>query len=94
MLQPMGDRVVIEVKEKNDTTSGGVVLLDSAVQKESVGLVLAAGKGRLDDAGKHISLDVAKGDQVIFSKYAGTEVTQDGKSYLIVRESDILAVIV
>ncbi|MBA4293773.1 co-chaperone GroES [bacterium] len=93
MLQPQGDRVVIEVKEKNDTTSGGVVLLDSAVQKESVGTVVSVGKGRLNNAGEHIPLDVAQGDLVIFSKYAGTEVTHDEKSYLIVREADILAVV-
>ena len=93
MLNPLGDRVVIAVKEKDDTTAGGVVLLDSAKQTQQVGTVIACGKGRLDASGAHIALDVAAGDKVIFSKYAGTEVKDGGETYLLVRESDILAIV-
>lgn len=94
MMKPLGDRVVIEVKEKDDKTAGGVVLLDSAKETQQVGRVIACGKGRLNDAGEHIPLDVAPGDDVIFSKYAGTEVKDADMTYLLVRESDILAVVV
>lgn len=94
MMKPLGDRVVIEVKDKEEKTTGGVVLLDSAKETQQVGRVISCGNGRLNDFGEPIPLDVTPGDEVIFSKYAGTEIKDGPMTYLLVRESDILAVIV
>ncbi|WP_214732103.1 co-chaperone GroES [Exiguobacterium sp. s195] len=93
MLKPLGDRVIIEVVEKEEKTIGGIVLPDTAKEKPQQGKVVAVGTGRVTDEGKHIDLDVKENDLVIYSKYAGTEVKHDGKEYLIVRESDILAIV-
>ena len=93
MLKPLGDRVIIEVLEKEEKTIGGIVLPDTAKEKPQQGKVVAVGTGRVTDEGKRIDLDVKENDLVIYSKYAGTEVKHDGKEYLIVRESDILAIV-
>ncbi|MDA5561789.1 co-chaperone GroES [Exiguobacterium sp. MMG028] len=93
MLKPLGDRVIIEVVEKEEKTIGGIVLPDTAKEKPQQGKVIAVGTGRVTDEGKRIDLDVKENDLVIYSKYAGTEVKHDGKEYLIVRESDILAIV-
>ena len=92
MLRPLGDRVIIEPASKEEKTASGIVLPDTAKEKPQEGRVVAVGTGRLED-GKRVALDVKEGDKVIFSKYAGTEVKYDEKEYLILRESDILAII-
>lgn len=93
MLKPLGDRVIIEVVEKEEKTIGGIVLPDTAKEKPQQGRVFAVGTGRVTDQGERIALDVKENDLVIYSKYAGTEVKHEGKEYLIVRESDILAIV-
>ncbi len=93
MLKPLGDRVVIELVEQEQKTSSGIVLPDSAKEKPQEGRVVAVGSGRVTDNGEKVALEVKEGDSIIFSKYAGTEVKYEGKEYLILRESDILAVI-
>lgn len=93
MLKPLGDRVIIEVVEKEEKTIGGIVLPDTAKEKPQQGRVLAVGTGRVTEQGERIALDVKENDLVIYSKYAGTEVKHEGKEYLIVRESDILAIV-
>lgn len=92
MIKPLGDRVVIEAIAKEETTSSGIVLPDTAKEKPQEGKVVAVGSGTLHD-GKRIPLELKEGDHVIFSKYAGTEVKIDGRELLIMRESDVLAVI-
>lgn len=93
MLKPLGDRVIIELVESEEKTASGIVLPDTAKEKPQEGKVVAVGTGRVLDNGERISLEVAVGDRIIFSKYAGTEVKYDGTEYLILRESDILAII-
>ncbi|WP_413376324.1 co-chaperone GroES [Alkalihalobacillus sp. 1P02AB] len=93
MLKPLGDRIVIEQVETEEKTASGIVLPDSAKEKPQEGKVVAVGAGRVADNGERIALEVKEGDKIIFSKYAGTELKYDGKEYLILRESDILAVI-
>jgi chaperonin GroES len=90
-LKPLGDRVIVEVVEEEEVTASGIVLPDTAKEKPQRGRVLAVGEGRWED-GKRVPLDVQDGDEVIYSKYGGTEVKLDGQEYLILRESDILAV--
>ena len=89
-LKPLGDRVIVEVLDEEETTISGIVLPDTAKEKPQRGSVLEVGPGRYED-GKLVPLDVTKGDEVIFSKYGGTEVKVGGEEYLILRESDILA---
>ncbi|GGL62847.1 co-chaperone GroES [Sporolactobacillus putidus] len=93
MLKPLGDRIVIEPQEKEEKTASGIVLPDSAKEKPQEGRVVAVGAGKVSDTGERIALDVKEGEKVLFSKYAGTEVKYDGKTYLVVRQDDILAVI-
>ena len=90
-LQPLGDRLIVEVLEEEATTASGIVLPDTAQEKPQRGKVLAVGPGPRDEDGEHIKMDIKKGDEVIFSKYGGTEVRVDGEDLLILRESDILA---
>ena len=89
-LKPLGDRVIVEVLDEEETTISGIVLPDTAKEKPQRGNVLEVGPGRYED-GKLVPLDVTKGDEVIFSKYGGTDVKVGGEEYLILRESDILA---
>ncbi|MEH7548309.1 MULTISPECIES: co-chaperone GroES [Bacillaceae] len=93
MLRPLGDRIVIELVESEEKTASGIVLPDSAKEKPQEGKVVAVGNGRVLENGERVALDVAVGDRIIFSKYAGTEVKYQGVEYLILRESDILAVV-
>ena len=91
-IKPLGDRVVLEASEKEETTRSGIVLPDTAKEKPQEGTIIAAGPGRRLDSGELVALEVKVGDKVLYAKYAGTEVKLDGKEYLIVREADILAV--
>ncbi len=93
LLKPLGDRVVIELVESEEKTASGIVLPDSAKEKPQEGKVMAVGTGRILDNGERVALEVAVGDRIIFSKYAGTEVKYQGTEYLILRDSDILAVV-
>jgi chaperonin GroES len=90
-FQPLGDRVVVKPIEKEEVTSSGLVLPDTAKEKPQEGEIIAVGKGRVTDDGKTINLEVKVGDIVVYSKYAGTEYKEEGEDYLILRESDILA---
>lgn len=93
-LRPLADRVVVEPKDKEETFAGGTLVLpETAKEKPQQGTVLAVGHGRRDDSGKLVAVDVKEGDTVLFAKYAGTEIKLDGKKVLILKESDILAVI-
>ncbi|AJD90171.1 molecular chaperone GroES [Jeotgalibacillus alimentarius] len=93
MLKPLGDRVVIELVESEDKTSSGIVLPDSAKEKPQEGKIVAVGTGRVLENGERVELEVSVDDRILFSKYAGTEVKYQGTEYLILRESDILAVV-
>ncbi|SHI01394.1 co-chaperone GroES [Virgibacillus chiguensis] len=93
MIKPLGDRVVIELVEQEEKTASGIVLPDSAQEKPQEGTVVAVGSGRVTEKGEKAALEVAEGDRIIFSKFAGTEVKYEGKEYLILRENDILAVV-
>jgi chaperonin GroES len=90
-LRPLDDRVVIEPMEAEEMTAGGIVLPDAAQEKPQRGSVVAIGPGKLLDSGQRATLAVSVGDQVIFGKYAGSEVEVDGRDYKIMRENDILA---
>ncbi|MDP3789449.1 MAG: co-chaperone GroES [Candidatus Omnitrophota bacterium] len=92
-IQPLGDRVVIEVLEAREKTKGGIVLPDTAKEKPQEGKVVAVGKGKTADDGKVIPLEVKAGDKILYGKYSGTEVTIDETEYLIMKEEDILAVV-
>lgn len=92
-LKPLADRLVVEPKEREETTASGLILPETAKEKPQEGTVLAAGPGRRDDDGNRIAMDVAVGDKVLYAKYGGTEIKIDGKKLLILKESDILAII-
>ena len=92
-LKPLGDRVIVKAREKDEMTKSGIVLPDTASEKPQEGSVLAVGPGRVLDNGKRVEMDVKTGDKVLFAKYAGTEVKLDGEDYLVIRETDLLAVI-
>ncbi|MBY0099528.1 co-chaperone GroES [Mesobacillus maritimus] len=93
MIKPLGDRIIIELVESEEKTASGIVLPDSAKEKPQEGKVVAVGSGRVLESGERVALEVAVGDRIIFSKYGGTEVKYQGTEYLILRESDILAVV-
>ena len=91
-LKPLGDRVLVRPVEEEETTASGIVLPDTAKEKPQKGEVLAVGEGKWDEDGeKRIPLDVAEGDEVLYSKYGGTEIKVDGEDLLVLRESDLLA---
>ena len=92
-MRPLGSRLVIEPIEQEDITAGGIVLPETAKEKPQKGTVLAVGPGDRDDDGDRIKMDVAVGDVVLFAKYSGTEIKYEGKKLLIMRESDILAIL-
>jgi len=92
-IKPLGNRVVIEPIEQEDVTAGGIVLPETAKEKPQKGMVLAVGPGERDEDGKRIPLDVKEGDKVLFAKYSGTEIKLDDKKVLILRESDLLAIV-
>ena len=93
-LQPLGDRLIVEVLEEEETTTSGIVLPDTAKEKPQRGKVLAVGPGSRNDEGNIIPMEIAEGDEIIFSKYGGTEITIGGDEVLILRESDVLAKVV
>ena len=90
-LQPLGDRLIVEALEDEETTSSGIVLPDTAKEKPQRGRVLAVGPGSRNDRGELIPLEVAEGDEIVYSKYGGTEIKLGAEEYLILRESDVLA---
>ena len=92
-LKPLGNRVVIEPLEQEEITAGGIVLPETAKEKPQQGNVLAVGPGSRDEDGKHVQMDVKVGDKVLYAKYAGTEFKVEGKKLLILRESDLLAIV-
>jgi chaperonin GroES len=92
-LKPLGNRVVVEPMEQEEVTAGGIVLPETAKEKPQKGKVLSVGPGDRDEDGKYIPMDVKEGDMVLFAKYAGTEIKVDGKKLLILRESDLLAIV-
>jgi chaperonin GroES len=91
-LKPLGDRLIVQAIDEEQTTASGLVLPDTAKEKPTKGKVLAVGDGKYDEDGdKRIPLDVAVGDEVLYSKYGGTEIVVDGEDLLVLRESDVLA---
>jgi chaperonin GroES len=93
-LKPLGDRVVIEPLEQEEVTASGIVLPETAKEKPQKGKILAIGPGARDEDGKRIAMDVKVGDTVLFAKYAGTEIKIESKKVLILKETDILAIVV
>jgi chaperonin GroES len=94
-LKPLGDRLIVKAVEEQEVTASGIVLPDTAKEKPQRGTVIAVGDGAWDEDGeKRIPLDVTKGDEVLYSKYGGTEVTVEGEDLLVLRESDVLAKVV
>jgi len=92
-IKPLGERVVLKVLESEERTKSGIVLPDTAKEKPQMGKVMAVGTGKLLENGQKVALDVKVGDKVLFAKYAGTEVKLDGEEYMVLKESDILAVV-
>ena len=92
-LKPLGGRVIVEPIEQEEMTAGGIILPETAKEKPQEGKILAAGPGDRDEAGNRIVMEVKVGDRVLYAKYSGTEVKIDGKKMLILRESDILAIV-
>ena len=92
-LKPLGNRVVVEPIEQEDVTAGGIVLPETAKEKPQKGTVLSVGPGERDDEGKYIPMDVKESDKVLFAKYSGTEIKVEGKKLLILKESDLLAIV-
>jgi chaperonin GroES len=93
-LQPLGDRVIVEVLEAEEQTASGLIVPDTAQEKPQRGRVLAVGPGGRDERGERIPLELAEGDEIVFSKYGGTEIKLGVDDYLILRESDILAKVI
>ncbi len=92
-VKPLDDRVLVRQSDAEEVTSGGIVLPDTAKEKPQRGKVIAAGVGKLLDSGQRGTMSLRKGDEVFYGKYSGTEVKVDGKDYVILRESDVLAVV-
>jgi len=93
-LKPLGDRLVVEPIEAEETTASGILLPETAKEKPQEGKVIAAGPGKLDDSGKRVPMEVKVGDRVLYAKYAGTEIKLDGDNkVLILKESDVLALV-
>jgi chaperonin GroES len=92
-LKPLADRVVVEPMEQEEKTASGIILPETAKEKPQKGIVIAVGPGRYGEEDERIPMDVKEGDKVLFAKYAGTEVKMDDKKLLILKESDILAIV-
>ena len=92
-LKPLADRVVVEPAPAEDKSAGGIILPDTAQEKPQQGTVVAVGRGKVSDSGSKVDMTVKKSDKVLYGKYSGSEVTFDGVDYVIMRESDILAVL-
>ena len=93
-VKPLADRVVLKAMEEVETLKGGIIIPDTAKEKPMQGEIVEVGPGRMTDDGKSVAMQVKKGDRVLYGKYSGTEVSIEGEEYLIMRESDIFAVIV
>ena len=93
-LQPLGDRLIVEALEEEETTASGIVLPDTAKEKPQRGRVLAVGPGPRDEDGEYVKMDLEPGDEIIFSKYGGTDIKLGTDEFLILRESDVLAKVV
>ena len=92
-LIPLADRLVVEPIEQEDTTSGGILLPETAKEKPQKGKVIAVGPGKLDDSGKRVKMEVKEGDRVLYARYSGTEIKVEENKVLILRESDVLALV-
>ena len=92
-IRPLQDRIIVKRVDGEETTKGGIIIPDSAKEKPQEGKVIAVGKGKANEDGKLQPLDVKKGDKVLFSKYAGTEINIEGVEHLIIREDDVLGVV-
>ena len=92
-VKPLADRIIIMPLEAEEKTAGGIIIPDNAKEKPQKGEVIAAGPGKIADSGQKINMTLKKGDKVLYGKYSGTEVSIEGKDYLIIRESDVLAVL-
>jgi len=92
-MKPLGSRIVVEPIEQDEVTAGGIVLPETAKEKPQKGTVLAVGPGDRNEKGERIAMDVKVGDKVLYAKYSGTEIKYDGKKLLILRESDVLAIL-
>ena len=92
-LKPLSDRVVVEPAAAEEKSSGGIILPDTAQEKPQQGTVAAVGPGKVNDSGKEVAMSVKKGDKILYGKYSGTEFAFEGTEYLIMRESDILAIL-
>jgi len=92
-IKPLADRVVVKPLETDEKKQGTIIIPDTVKEKPMHGEVVAVGPGKISDSGQKVSMEVKKGDKVLYGKYSGTEVTVDGNEYLIVRESDILAIL-
>ena len=90
-LKPLGDRVIVQAIDEEETTASGIVLPDTAKEKPQRGKVLAVGDGKFGDDNERVPLDVTEGEEVLYSKYGGTEITVEGEDLLVLRESDVLA---
>ncbi len=91
-IRPLQDRILVKRLDEEEKTKGGIIIPDSAKEKPQEGKVIAVGNGKIGDDGKLQPLDVKKGDKLLFSKYAGTEVNLDGEEHLIIREDDVLGI--
>jgi chaperonin GroES len=92
-LRPLQDRILVQRVEEETTTTGGIIIPDTAKEKPAEGKVVAVGNGKIAEDGKRIALEVKKGDRILFGKYSGTEVKVSGEEYLIMREDDVLGII-
>ena len=92
-LRPLQDRILVKRVEEEEKTKGGIIIPDTAKEKPAEGKIVEVGKGKVDESGKRIALEVKKGDRILFGKYSGTEVKIEGEEYLIMREEDVLGII-
>ena len=92
-LRPLQDRILVQRVKEEEKTKGGIIIPDTAKEKPAEGKIVSVGKGKLDENGKRIAVEVKKGDRILFGKYSGTEVKIEGKEYLIMREEDVLGII-
>lgn len=92
-IRPLADRVLVRVMEEQEVKRGGIIIPDTAKEKPQEGEVIAVGPGKLNDDGQRMPLDVKPGERILYAKYSGSEVTVDGEEYLIIRETDVLAVL-
>ncbi|HAT56780.1 MAG TPA: co-chaperone GroES [Veillonellaceae bacterium] len=93
MMKPLADRVLIKVEEEESKTKGGILLPDTAQKKSQKGTVLAVGAGKISDSGNRLAMEVKAGDHVLFAKYAGTDIEENGEHFLLISERDVMAVL-